>query len=74
MKSNGNSPLGLHSADFANLGRLARTSSLALRPKFIKNHESQTENPSVVDSAESQNLGGNLNQKPIKSFCYFLLL
>ena len=54
--SAGNSPLDLHSVDFANLGRLAQTSSLALRPKFAKNHESQTENPSVVDSAESQNL------------------
>ena len=57
----GNSSLGLHSADFANLGCLAQTSSLALRPKFAKNHESQTENPSVVDSARyAQNLRGNL--------------
>ena len=45
-----NSPLGLHSADFANLGHCADFSP-ALRPKFAKNHESQTENPSVVDSA-----------------------
>ena len=57
--SAGNSPLELHSADLMNFGRLAQTSSLALRPKFIKNHESQTENPSVVDSAKSQNLSEN---------------
>ena len=30
-----------------------------MRPKFTKNHESQTENPSVVDSAPAQNLGEN---------------
>ena len=57
--NSGNSPLDLHSADFTNLGRIAQTSSLALRPKFVKNHESQTENPSVVDSALAQNLGEN---------------
>ena len=54
----GNLSLGLHSADFANLGHCADF-SLALRPKFAKNHKSQTENPSVVDSANlsnSQNL------------------
>ena len=28
---------------------------------------------STLDSADSQNLGENLNQKPIKSFCYFWL-
>ena len=44
-----NSPLGLHSADFANLGRFADLSPVS-HPKFAKNHESQTENPSVVDS------------------------
>ena len=55
----GNLSLDLHSADFANLGHCADF-SLALRPKFAKNHESQTENPSVVDSARpAQNLGGN---------------
>ena len=48
----GNSPLELHSADLANFGR-SQTISLASRPKFAKNHESQTENPSVVLNAES---------------------
>ena len=51
----GNSPLGLHSADLANFGE-QQTASLVVSPKFTKNHESQTENPSVVDSAISQNL------------------
>ena len=50
----GNSPLDLHSADLANFGR-SQTQSLASRPKFAKNHESQTENPSVVLNAESKN-------------------
>ena len=44
-----NSTLGLHSADFANLGRFADFSPVS-HPKFAKNHESQTKNPSVVDS------------------------
>ena len=62
ISGGGNLSLGLHSTNFANLGRLAQTSSLALRPKFAKNHESQTENPSVVDSAKSQNLEENQSQ------------
>ena len=70
----GNSPLDLHSADFANLGRLSQTSSLALRPKFAKNHESQTENPSVVDSARGAESSDKIQlKKSIKSFCYFWL-
>ena len=56
--SAGNSPLDLHSSDFANLGRFADLSPVS-HPKFAKNHESQTENPSVVDSALAQNLGEN---------------
>ena len=54
----GNSSLDLHSADFANLGRFADFSPVS-HPKFAKSHESQTENPSVVDSALAQNLGEN---------------
>ena len=50
----GNSPLELHSANLANFGR-SQTLSLASRPKFTKNHESQTENPSVVLNAKSKN-------------------
>ena len=69
----GNSPLGLHSADFTNLGHSADLYSVS-HPKFAKNHESQTENPSVVDSADSQNLWGEFkSKKPFKSFCYFWL-
>ena len=62
----GNSSLGLHSADFANLGHCADFSP-ALHPKFAKNHESQTENPSVVDSAKSQNLGENSAESTLDS-------
>ena len=55
----GNSSLGLHSADFGIFGA-SQTSSLVSAPKIPKNHESQTENPSVVDSARNaQNLGEN---------------
>ena len=50
--ASGNSPLGLHSADLANRHK-ARTQSPLSLCRFTKNHESQTENPSVVDSAES---------------------
>ena len=49
-----NLSLELHSADLANFGR-SQTISLASRPKFAKNHESQTENPSVVLNAKSKN-------------------
>ena len=49
----GDSPLELHSADLANFGR-SQTASLVSRPKFAKNHESQTENPSVVLNADSK--------------------
>ena len=45
-----NSPLGLHSADLVNRHK-ARTPSPLSLCRFTKNHESQTENPSVVDSA-----------------------
>ena len=69
-----NSPLELHSADLANFGR-SQTISLVSRPKFSKNHESQTENPSVVDSAHSaESSEKNKSKKPFKSFCYFWLL
>ncbi len=44
-----NSSLDKHSADLANFGR-SQTISLVSRPKFAKNYESHTENPSVVDS------------------------
>ena len=58
----GNSPLDLHSADLVNFGE-QQTASLVVSPKFTKNHESQTENPSVVDSAlNAQNLGENSAQ------------
>ena len=50
----GNLSLELHSADLANFGR-SQTTSLASHPKFAKNHESQTENPSVVLNVESKN-------------------
>ena len=49
-----NSPLELHSADFANLGRFADLYPVS-HPKFAKNHESQTENPSVVLNANYAN-------------------
>ena len=45
----GNSPLELHSADFGIFGA-SQTPSLVSAPKIPKNYESQTENPSVVDS------------------------
>ena len=48
----GNSPLGLHSADFGIFGDFADLYPVSA-PKIPKNHESQTENPSVVDSALS---------------------
>ena len=46
----GNSSLELHSADFGIFGDFADFSPVSA-PKIPKNHESQTENPSVVDSA-----------------------
>ncbi len=48
----GNSPLELHSVDSANFG-VSQTPSLVSTPKFAENYESQTENPSVVLNAES---------------------
>ncbi len=51
----GNSPLELHSADSANF-ECSQTPSLVSHSKFAENYESQTENPSVVDSLhESKN-------------------
>ncbi len=44
-----NSSLELHSADFGIFGA-SQTPSLVSAPKIPKNYESQTENPSVVDS------------------------
>ena len=49
----GNSSLELHSADLANRHKARTQSPLSLCP-FTKNHESQTENPSVVDSASAE--------------------
>lgn len=43
----GNLSLDKHSADFANFG-VSQTPSLVSTPKFAKNYESHTENPSVV--------------------------
>ena len=48
----GNLSLELHSADLADFGE-QQTQSLVLSPKSTKNHESQTENPSVVLNAKS---------------------
>ncbi|MGX3011162.1 amidophosphoribosyltransferase [Helicobacter sp. 23-1044] len=47
----GNSSLDKHSADLLNFGR-SQTASLVSRPKFSKNNESHTENPSVVLNAK----------------------
>ena len=65
MKGNGNLSLELHSADLANFGR-SQTISLVSRPKFAKNHESQTKNPSVVLNAESteSSLRGQIADSP----------
>ncbi len=68
----GNSPLELHSVDSANFGR-SQTPSLVSRPKFAENYESQTENPSVVDSLHESNKKIK-SKKPLKSFCYFWLI
>ncbi len=68
-----NSPLELHSADFANFG-VSQTPSLVSTPKFAKNYESQTENPSVVDSTLCVESNEKIkSKKPLKSFCYFWL-
>ena len=67
----GNSPLELHSADFGIFGA-SQTPSLVSAPKIPKNYESQTENPSVVDSLHESNKKIK-SKKPIKSFCYFWL-
>ncbi len=72
----GNSPLELHSADFGIFGA-SQTPSLASRPKFAENYESQTENPSVVDSTHCVESSKNQNAQsanPCKSFCYFWLI
>ena len=72
----GNLSLGLHSADFANLGRFADFSPVS-HPKFAKSHESQTENPSVVDSARGAESSKNQSAQsanPYKSFCFVLLV
>ena len=54
----GNSPLELHSADSANF-KCSQTPSLVSHSKFAENYESQTENPSVVDSARSAESNNN---------------
>ncbi len=69
-----NSPLELHSADSANF-ECSQTSSLVSHSKFAENYESQTENPSVVDSALCAESSEKIkSKKPYKSFCYFWLL
>ncbi len=71
----GNSSLELHSADFGIFGA-SQTSSLVSAPKIPKNYESQTENPSVVDSTqsvESNKKQSARSANPCKSFCYFWL-
>ena len=68
----GNSSLDKHSADLANFGR-SQTPSLVSRPKFAKNYESHTENPSVVDSCKARIYQKNQIKNPCKNFCYFLL-
>ena len=67
-----NSSLDLHSADFGIFGDFADFSPVSA-PKIPKNHESQTENPSVVDSALAQNLNennprvsANLESRPLR--------
>ena len=50
--ASGNLSLELHSADFE-IFEASQTSSLVSASKISKNHESQTENPSVVLNAES---------------------
>ena len=67
----GNSPLELHSADLANFGR-SQTISLVSRPKFAKNYESQTENPSVVVafSHESKKINCESIQKFLLLFAF----
>ena len=62
----GNLSLGLHSADFANLERFADFSPVS-HPKFAKNHESQTKNPSVVDSALNAESSKDLCEAPENS-------
>ena len=63
----GNSPLGLHSADLANRHK-ARTQSPLSLCQFTKNHESQTENPSVVDSALCAESSKKINCEESKKF------
>ncbi len=53
-----NSPLELHSADSVNF-ECSQTSSLVSHSKFAENYESQTENPSVVDSAQRAESNNN---------------
>ena len=64
----GNSPLELHSADLVDFGE-QQTTSLVLSPKSTKNHESQTENPSVVLNAKSaeSSLRGRIVDSPKQS-------
>ncbi len=55
-----NSSLELHSADLANF-ECSQTPSLVSHSKFAKNYESQTENPSVVDSTQSVESNKNIS-------------
>ena len=66
--SEGNAPLDLHSADLVDFGE-QQTPSLVLSPKSTKNHESQTENPSVVLNAKSaeSSLRGQIADSPKQS-------
>ena len=77
----GNLSLDKHSADLANFGH-SQTISLVSRPKFAKNYESHTENPSVVLNANytknamskiDSSLRGSLNEaKTTKQFAEFV--
>ena len=64
----GNSSLELHSADLVDFEH-SQTQSLVSRPKFAKNHESQTENPSVVLNAKSaeSSVQGDSHESPKQS-------
>ena len=77
----GNLSLELHSVRLLGFGA-SQTPSLVSAPKISpsglrskKNYESQTENPSVVDSLHESNKNQSARSaNPIKSFCYFWLI
>ena len=67
----GNSVLGMQFRTCKNF-RTSTDSSLVESPKIFTNTKA-TPQSLPLRFCESQNLGENLNQKPIKSFCYFWL-